>query len=152
MFNVRTDRQLRQYEQDFYWWADEVDWDKWEEEAIERHKEQDKWGGVDDETVDLFLRRKENKYSSRVRKHILRSLRQWKELQNIWRKRQKFDRYLRMVDFAHVTIKRSRGNITFKNLKEYDPDNVLYTFKKMGRLLINEMLRRLYLVKIKLGI
>lgn len=152
MFNVNTDRELRHSLQDFFYWEWEVDWDKWEEEAIKRYEEQNKWGDLDDETVDLFLRRKENRYSGKLRKHILRSYRQWKELERIWRRKKDRDRYYRMYRFAHTTINRSRGNITFKNLEEYDMQNVRDRYPKMGRLLINEMLRRLSLVKIKLGI
>lgn len=133
-------------------WDDEIDWDKWEEEATRKYEEVIKWAGLDDDTVDLILTRRENRYNYKLRKHILKSLEQWKKLEKIWRRRQEWDRYKRMYEHAKVTISRSRKNITFKNLEEYEPSNVVHKFKKMGRLLINEMIRRLYLVKIKLRI
>lgn len=148
----RLDRQLRDAWFDFTSWADEIDWDKWEEEARKKYEEVLKWNGLDDETVDLILTRHENRYNNRLKKHILKSLEQWKKLEKIWRRRQDWDRYKRMYEHAKVTISRSRKNITFKNLEEYEPSNVFHKFKKMGRLLINEMIRRLYLVKIKLRI
>lgn len=148
----RLDRQLRDSFYDFLWWQDEVDWDKWEEEARKKYEEVMKWSDLDDDTVDIILTRHENRYNHKLKKHILKSLDQWKKLEKIWRKRQDWDRYKRMYEHAKVTISRSRKNISFKNLEEYEPSNVFHKFKKMGRLLINEMIRRLYLVKIKLRI
>lgn len=148
----RLQRELNHDWQRFMEWVEEVDWDKWEQDAMKKYEEEKYWGDVDMDSIDLILTRRENRYNNRLRKHILKSIEQWTELQRIWKRRKEWDRYKRMYEHAKVTISRSRKNITFKNLEEYEPSNVKHKFEKMGRLLINEMLRRLYLVKIKLRI